>query len=74
MTKAQFIAHFLPIYPDADLSAYADELGLISEPVGAEPPATIPASGEGDGKEPDVIPAKNTATSSKTSKPKGGSI
>lgn len=69
MSKEQFIAHFQATYPDADLSSYADELGLISEPVGAEPPAAIPSFIEGgELLGPTIV--EDPATSSRTSKRK----
>lgn len=40
-TRAEFIAKYSKLYPGADLAAYADSLGLISEPVAHKAPATI---------------------------------
>lgn len=90
MTAEQFIAHFQPTYPDADLQAYAISLGLISEAVAPEAPPAIPPrtfaseeeakeAGRREGaddaallKEVLDLGNKDLATSSKTSKPKGG--
>jgi len=67
-TKEQFIARYATRFPDADLPAYADAMGLISEPVAEQAPAPLPA--------PEDQPAKDTTQALPSSnKPpkKGGS-
>jgi len=37
----RFIQHFTPIYPDADLPAYAKSLGLVKEPAATDEEAPV---------------------------------
>jgi len=76
LTVEQFITRFQPIYPEADLQAYANELGLISEAVAPEAPPAIPSLVDGaecwPPKGEEALTEEAPATSSKTSKQKGG--
>jgi len=81
MSVEQFMARFRPIYPDADLQAYADSLGLISEAVAPEAPPAIPSCATVANvsaslaivqEEEPVEEINSTATSNKTTKPRGG--
>lgn len=38
-TLEQFLRRYSPVYPDADLEAYAKELGLVTEPAAEDNPA-----------------------------------
>ena len=48
-TRRAFIAKFRKVYPDADLEAYAKQLGLVNEPAAEN--TTAPATTQPDPKQ-----------------------
>lgn len=89
-SRERFIRQLSAQFPDHDIEAYANELGLISEAVAPEAPPAIPPrvfaseeeardAGRCEGAEDAALlkeilnlETEDPATSSKTSKPKGG--
>lgn len=77
-SREKFIRQLSAQFPDHDIEAYADSLGLISEAVAPEAPPAIPSYVEGDEAPGGIAVAdseiEDTATSSvKTKKTaKGG--
>lgn len=46
-SREKFLRVCGPQFPDHDLESYADDMGLISEPVADEAPAATPPAAEG---------------------------